>query len=115
MLPRDQEHFAAATTNAITADEYDHFMQGKKNFSMEELKRSPPNTIARSRYLLKMKLISFEPMAKKTTRLGDHCAICSKLLAHGHPGIRSTGSTGHGYTVKIPKTTTLRCLRSHVT
>jgi hypothetical protein len=37
-------------------------------------------------------------MAKKTTRLGDHCTICSKLLAHEHPGIRSTGSTGYGYT-----------------
>jgi len=37
MLPRDHEHFAAATTNAITADDYDHFMQGK----MEELKKVP--------------------------------------------------------------------------
>ena len=67
MLPRDHEHFAAAT---IIADDYDHFMQGKKNYSMEELKRSPPNTIARSRYLLKKKLISFDPMAKKTTIRG---------------------------------------------
>jgi hypothetical protein len=41
MLPRDHEHFAAATTNAITADDYDHFMQGKKNYSMEELKKVP--------------------------------------------------------------------------
>jgi hypothetical protein len=41
MLPRDHEHFAAATTNAITADDYDHFMQGKRNYSMEELKKVP--------------------------------------------------------------------------
>ena len=43
MLPRDHEkHFAAATTNAITADDYDYFMQGKKNYSMEELKKKVP-------------------------------------------------------------------------
>jgi hypothetical protein len=43
MLPRDHEkHFAATTTNAITADDYDYFMQGKKNYSMEELKKKVP-------------------------------------------------------------------------
>jgi hypothetical protein len=42
-LPRDHEkHFAATTTNAITADDYDYFMQGKKSYSMEELKKKVP-------------------------------------------------------------------------
>jgi hypothetical protein len=40
MLPRDYEkHFAATTSNAITADDYDYFMQGKKDYSMGELNK----------------------------------------------------------------------------
>ena len=67
MLPRDHEkHFTTATTNTITADDYDRFMQGKTNYSMEELKRSPLNIIARSKYLFDRKLINFDPMARKT-------------------------------------------------
>jgi hypothetical protein len=107
MLPRDHEHFAAATTNAITADDYDHFMQGKKNYSMEELKTVPAKYHSEIKVFVKKEADKLRPHGQEDH---DHCTICSKLLAHEHPGIRSTGSTGHGYTVKIPKTTTLRCL-----
>lgn len=43
LLPRDHEkYFSAATTNAITADDYDRFMKGKKEYTIEELKARIP-------------------------------------------------------------------------
>ena len=43
MLPRDHEkHFSAATTNAITTDDWDSFMKGKKDYTMDELKQRVP-------------------------------------------------------------------------
>jgi len=43
MLPRDHEkYFCASTTNAITADDYDHFLKDKKKYSLEDLKTRVP-------------------------------------------------------------------------
>src|SRR5882762_1464119 len=43
MLPRDHEkYFCASTTNAITVDDYDHFLKDKKKYSLEDLKTRVP-------------------------------------------------------------------------
>ena len=43
LLPRDHEkYFAAATTNAITAEDYESFMRGKRDYTLAELKKRVP-------------------------------------------------------------------------
>ena len=43
LLPRDKEkYFSAATTNAVTADDYEKFMKGKQQYTREEIKKKVP-------------------------------------------------------------------------
>jgi hypothetical protein len=43
MQPRDnQKYFSATTTNAVTSEDYEHFMKGKPSYTIEELKQRVP-------------------------------------------------------------------------
>jgi hypothetical protein len=43
LLPRDKEkYFSAATTNAVTAEDYEKFMKGKQQYTREEIKKKVP-------------------------------------------------------------------------